>query len=94
MERQYGEIEPVRDEFFKFYQYVNALDLGWSDFTVVLWMYWDFKNAQLVVEDEYAVRGPNMTTDFLTSSIKDKENHAVDDEEPMRTRWWTPAWPT
>lgn len=70
---EYGEIEPVRDEFFKFYQYVNALDLGWSDFTVVLWMYWDFKNAQLVVEDEYAVRGPNMTTDFLTGSIKDKE---------------------
>jgi hypothetical protein len=69
----YGETEPVRDEFFQFYQYVNALDLGWSDFTVVLWMYWDFKNAQLVVEDEYAVRGPNMTTDFLCDSIKDKE---------------------
>lgn len=63
-----------RDEFFKFYQYVCALDLGWADFTVVLWMYWDFKNAQLVVEEEYAVRGPNMTTDFLVGSIKDKEN--------------------
>lgn len=74
---EYGQIEPVRDEFFEFYQYVCALDLGWTDFTVVLWMYWDFKNAQLVVEDEYAVRGPNMTTDFLISSIKDKENHLL-----------------
>lgn len=70
---EYGTDEPKRDEFFQFYQYVCALDLGWSDFTVVLWMYWDFKNAQLVIEDEYAVRGPNMTTDFLTQSIKDKE---------------------
>jgi hypothetical protein len=26
---EYGEIEPVRDEFFKFYQYVNAAGLGW-----------------------------------------------------------------
>lgn len=73
----YGEVEPVRDEFFPFYQYVNSLDLGWSDFTVVLWMYWDFKNAQLVVEDEYAIRGPNMTTDFLVGSIKDKEQHLL-----------------
>lgn len=70
---EYEGVVP-RDEFFPFYQYVCALDLGWADFTVVLWMYWDFKNAQLVVEDEYFVRGPNMTTDFLVGSIKDKEN--------------------
>jgi hypothetical protein len=67
------ELPVIRDEFFQFYQYVCAMDLGWSDFTVILWMYWDFKNAQLVVEDEVCVRGPNMTTDYLMTELKSKE---------------------
>lgn len=69
---EYEMVVP-RDEFFAYYQYVCAMDLGWSDFTVILWMYWDFKNAQLVVEDELAMRGPSMTTDWLMTSLKDKE---------------------
>lgn len=62
-----------RDEFFQYYQYVVALDLGWSDLTVVLWMYWDFKRALLVVEDELVLKGPTMTTDLLIRSVKDRE---------------------
>lgn len=63
----------ARDEFFQYYQYVCALDLGWTHFTVVLWMYWDFKNAVLVFEDELAIRGSALTTDLLASEIKSKE---------------------
>jgi len=67
------ELPVIRDEFYRFYQYVVAMDLGWSDFTVILWMYWDFKNALLVVEDELVMRGPSMTTDWLMTGLKDKE---------------------
>ncbi len=67
-------IEIPRDEFFQYYQYVVALDLGWSDLTVVLWMYWDFKRAMLVVEDEVVLKGPSMTTDLLVRQIKDRDN--------------------
>ncbi len=63
----------ARDEFFRYYQYVCAMDLGWSDFTVILWLYWDFKNAHLVVEDELVMKGPAMTTDWLMSGLKSKE---------------------
>ena len=68
------ELPVIRDEFFTFYQYVCAMDLGWSDFTVVLWMYWDFKNAMLVVEDELVLRGPAMTTGWMMTELKAKEH--------------------
>lgn len=66
--------EIPRDEFFQYYQYVVSLDLGWSDLTVVLWMYWDFKRATLVVEDELVLKGPSMTTDLLIKQIKDRDS--------------------
>lgn len=59
-----------RDEFFQYYQVVCALDLGWTDLTVVLWMYWDFKRAKLVVEDELVIRGTKFTTEYLITAIK------------------------
>lgn len=64
----------TRDEFFPFYQYVCALDLGWSDLTAVLWMYWDFKRALLVVEDELILKGPSMTTELLVYQIRERES--------------------
>jgi hypothetical protein len=38
-----------------FYDYYEAMDLGGKDLTVVLFTYFDFKNARVVVEDEVVI---------------------------------------
>jgi hypothetical protein len=49
------------------------MDIGGRDFTAVLFAYYDFPNAKLVIEDE-VVMGYKMTTDALASAIKIKES--------------------
>lgn len=49
----------------------TGLDIGYRDGHGVLFAYWDFRNAKLVIEDELVLRGK--TTDELCSRIKEKE---------------------
>ena len=51
-----------------------AMDIGFVDFTFVLFAYYHFEDGVIVVEDELVVNGPSMTTDSLAEDIKDKEN--------------------
>lgn len=62
-----------RDEFFKFYLKHESLDIGVRDLTVCLFSYYDFKRAKLIIEDEYVINGPEMTTERLANGIKAKE---------------------
>jgi len=50
-----------------------SMDIGFKDLTVVLFGYWDFENAILVIEDEFKMNGPQMTTDKLAQDIRLKE---------------------
>lgn len=50
-----------------------AMDIGFSDLTVVLFAYYDFDSAVLVIQDEIVMSGPSMTTDKLAQRIKEKE---------------------
>lgn len=50
-----------------------SMDIGFQDLTVVLFAYWDFDHAVLVVEDEYVINGPEMTTKRLATDIMEKE---------------------
>jgi hypothetical protein len=50
-----------------------SMDIGFKDLTVVLFGYWDFENAVLVIEDEIKMNGPQMTTDKLAEEIRKKE---------------------
>lgn len=50
-----------------------SMDIGIRDLTVVLFGYYDFQNAVLVVEDELVMNGSEMTTDKLAEGIRDKE---------------------
>lgn len=56
-----------------FYDAYVAMDLGLKDLTVVLFAWWDFKNAKLIVEDEYVVNGQRFNTEILADNIKKKE---------------------
>lgn len=50
-----------------------SMDIGFRDLTVVLFGYYDFQNAVLVIEDEIVMNGPRMTTPKLCEDIVLKE---------------------
>lgn len=52
-----------------------AMDIGFKDLTVVLFGYWDFENAVLVIEDEFKMNGPQMTTKVLAEEIQKYETN-------------------
>ena len=59
-----------RPTFFDTYL---SMDIGVKDLTVVLFAYYDFKNAKIIVEDELVLSGTKMLTDNLADSIRAKE---------------------
>lgn len=62
------------DEFRRFYYQYVAMDLGVkNDFTAGLLFYYDFLRRTVVVEDEFEMRGPTMTTDQLAELIAKKK---------------------
>lgn len=63
-----------RDDFFRFYHLYEFMDMGVRDKTVVIFAYYDFLNARLVIIGELVMNGPQMTTERLAAAIKAKEN--------------------
>lgn len=63
-----------RPQFFDSYV---SMDVGFNDFTVVLFAYWDFLKGKLVVEDEVVMNREThkvgMTSQLLANEIKAKE---------------------
>jgi Terminase large subunit, T4likevirus-type, N-terminal len=51
-----------------------SMDIGFKDLTVVLFAYYDFQNAKLVIKDELVLSGTKMLTDNLALEIKMKES--------------------
>lgn len=67
-------VEDIRDEYFGFYHRYVSMDVGVKvDLTAVLFSYYDFQRAALVVEDELIFKGSQLTTDILASAIRQKE---------------------
>ncbi len=58
----------------------TAMDLGFNDDTHALFAWWDFHNAQLVVEDE--VRRANELTSNIVKMVKEKELAVWGDRRP------------
>ena len=63
----------ARDAYYPFYHKYVGMDLGTSHFTAVIFGYYDFMKARLVIEDEFVTRGPELTTETLQKQIKAKE---------------------
>lgn len=55
------------------YDLYVAMDIGFKDLTAVLFGYYDFQNAKLVIKDELVLSGTKMLTDNLAHEIKMKE---------------------
>lgn len=65
------EIE--RDQYFQYYHKYVGMDLGIKDFTALIFGYFDFKRAALIIEDEIKMNGPSMNTLLLVGEVKKKE---------------------
>ena len=64
------EYIPEKNDKYDYYHKYVSLDLGTTDFTVALYGYYDYENARLVIEDEFSIKGPQMTTDVLAEELK------------------------
>lgn len=69
--KEFG-IEVERDEYYKYYHRYIAMDLGTKHFTAMLYGYYHFKKACLVIEDEDKMSGPDMNTKLLAGAIEAK----------------------
>jgi len=72
-----------------FCDYYVSGDVGFRDLTVILFGYYDYLNATIVIEDELVMNGPTMTTEKLAQEIKKFEDRLFVDElgdihEPYR----------
>lgn len=65
--------ETPEDEFYRFYHKYDGMDLGVKHFTVVIFGYYDFKRATLVIQDEIKLNGPSLTTKLLKEQIEATE---------------------
>jgi len=74
------EFAPIKDKIVKEVEtpdhcdFYTSMDLGFKDLTVALFGYYDFRNARLVILDEYIINGPDLKTDILDKNIRHKED--------------------
>ena len=73
--------EHIRPPFFDYY--VSA-DIGFKDFTAILFGYYDFRASKLIIEDEIVVN--KMTTETLAGLIKAKEAKLLYEPTTNETR--------
>ena len=53
----------LRDEYFQYYEKIVAVDTGFNDKTVLLYGYYDFQNARVVIEAESVLIGHTVTAE-------------------------------
>jgi hypothetical protein len=73
-----------RDEHFGYYHKLVGQDLGRQDHTALIFGYYDFKRAALVIEDELTMEGPQWTTITLKDEVLKKEKTLWGDTRPFR----------
>jgi len=57
-----------------FFDYYVSMDLGFNDYTVVLFGYYDFIKDKIVIEDEIAIKGKDIILKDFTQKILDHES--------------------
>lgn len=73
------------DEFNKYYHRYESMDLGVvEDKTAVLFGYYDFKKARFILENEFTIKGPALTTEKLKDLLSEKEKETFGKVKPYR----------
>lgn len=76
--------EVPKDQFYGYYHKLVGQDLGRKDHTALIFGYYDFKKAALIIEDELTMDGPAWTTITLKDSVLAKEKTLWDEQKPFR----------
>lgn len=56
-----------------FFDCYESMDIGFTDLTVILFAYYDFRADKVIVQDEFVINGPELKLNLLTHQIKEKE---------------------
>jgi len=74
----------AKDPYYPFWHKAVSLDVGTKhDLTVALFGYYHYLNAQLVIEDEFQLAGPDFTTLKLSSAVRVKEYNLWGSQKPI-----------
>lgn len=76
--------EVDRDAYYIFYNKYVSMDLGVRDNTAIIFGYYDFLKASLIIEDEWVMNGPTLTTKMIKEEIEAKEALLWGDADPVR----------
>lgn len=57
-----------------YYDAYAAMDIGVTDLTVVLFAYYDYRNAKIIIEDELVENGKTLLADKFGEAIQEKES--------------------
>jgi hypothetical protein len=71
-------------EFYDILHKYNSMDLGVRDLNVNLFAHYDFPKAELVIERELVISGPQMTTPLLHQAISEIEQELWQGAEPYK----------
>ena len=75
-EEKYKQDYPRDPELFRFYHKYLSMDTGFNHFTAILFAYYDFQEAKLVIEDETILKGTEVTTLSIKEAV-DKKNQEL-----------------
>ena len=59
-----------------------SMDLGFRDYSVALFAYWDYIEARLIIQDELVFKGA--TTDKIATAVRKKEKELWKGQEPYK----------
>lgn len=65
--------EEEKDEYYDFYHGYTVMDLGVKDKTAIIYGYYDFQQAKLIIQAEDIINGHDMTTEIVSELVINKE---------------------
>jgi hypothetical protein len=66
--------ETERTEYYQFYDVYCSMDIGGRDKTAIVWGYYDFKRARLIIEHEAILTGQDTTPSKIADAVREIEN--------------------
>jgi hypothetical protein len=82
-EKEYVKELPT-DQFYEFYHRYVCMDLGFVDFTALLFGYYDWKRAALIIQDEFQAHGPSANSASLHKQITEIEQRLWGTIQPRK----------
>lgn len=73
-----------KDDLYTYYHKYVGMDLGRKDMTALVFGYYDFKKATLIIEDELEMEGTAWTTITLKDALLQKEKDLWQEVKPYR----------